>query len=42
MTQHAAKWSYMGHFCFQTELMVEIYTKSQIRAIGKVLLMKIS
>ena len=27
---------------FQTELMVEIYSKSQVRAIGKVLLMKFS
>ena len=32
---------HMGHF-FQTELMVEIYSKSLGRAIGKVLLMKFS
>ena len=31
----------MGLF-FQTELMVEIYSKSLVRAIGKVLLMKFS
>ena len=37
-TQHSG---YMGHF-FQTELMVEIYSKSVVRAIGKVFLMEFS
>ena len=38
ITQHNG---HTGHF-FQNELMVEIYSKSLLRAIGKVLLMKLS
>ena len=37
-TQHSG---HTGHF-FQNELMVEIYSKSLVRTIGKVLLMKFS
>ena len=33
---------HMGQVFFQTELMVEIYSKSLVSAIGKVLLMKFS
>ena len=39
VTQHAARWSY-GSILFK--LMVDIYSKSLVRAIGKVLLMKFS
>ena len=31
---------HMGQFCFQNESMVEIYSKSLVRAIGKILLME--
>ena len=36
--QHSGLWVKT----FQTELMVEIYSKSLVRAIGKVLLMKLN
>ena len=36
---HTAQWSY-GSISFQTELMVEIYSESLVRANGKVFLMK--
>ena len=38
MTQHQAKSSYVSFF--QTELMIEMYSKSLVKAIGKVLLIK--
>ena len=39
VAQHAAQWSY-GTIFFQTELMVEICSKSLVRAMGQVLLIK--
>ena len=40
-THHTAKWSYRSKY-FQTDLIVEIYSKSLVRATGKVLHMKFS
>ena len=37
-TQHMVIWDNI----FQTRLMVEIYSKSRVRAVGKVLLIKFS
>ena len=41
-SQHAAYWSHGSNNYFQTGLMVELYPKSLVRAIGKVSVMKFS